>query len=157
MIAIAALSRNGAIGKDGRIPWHLPGDLKFFKATTTGHVILMGRKTFDSLGRPLPNREHWVLTRGADIPGVRTIRDLSEIQEPTDGRKLFVIGGAEIYAALLPACDELYLTHVPLEAEGDAFFPPYEHLFDAGEVIQETPEMTICHYRRLVSLASGGS
>ena len=148
MIAIAALAQNRAIGKDGRIPWHLPEDLKFFKATTLGHVILMGRKTFDSLGRPLPGREHWVLTRGPEIPGVRTIRDISEIQEPTDGRKLFVIGGAEIYAALLPRCDELYLTHVPIEAEGDAFFPPHEHLFDAGEVVQETPEMTIRHYRR---------
>jgi len=148
MIAIAAISRNRAIGKDGRIPWHLPADLKFFKATTLGHVILMGRKTFDSLGRPLPGREHWVLTRGQEIPGVHTIRDVSEIAEPSDGRKLFVIGGAEIYAALLPSCAELYLTHVPIEAEGDAFFPPYEHLFNAGEIVVETPEMTVRHYER---------
>jgi dihydrofolate reductase len=92
MIAIAAMSRNRAIGVDGRIPWHIPEDLKFFKRTTLGHVIVMGRKTYDSLGKPLPGRENLVVSREADIPSVRVLRSFDEIVEPSDGRQLYVIG-----------------------------------------------------------------
>ncbi len=151
MKAIAAMSTNRVIGMDGKIPWRLPEDLKFFKQTTLGHVVLMGRKTFESLGRPLPGREHWVVSRGADFAGVRMIRDLPEISEPTDGRELFLIGGAELYAQLLPKCSDLLLTHVKGELAGDVFFPPFEEMFDSGEVLMETPEMTVRRYAREAS------
>ena len=136
MIAIAAMSRNRVIGADGKIPWYISEDLKFFKRTTLGHIIVMGRKTYDSLGKPLPGRENWVLSRGAQIDGVTMLRSLDAIQEPSDGRKLYVIGGAELYTALLPACSELLLTHVDSEVEGDTFFPDFENNFDAGEVVE---------------------
>ena len=88
MIAIAAMSRNRVIGADGKIPWYISEDLKFFKRTTLGHIIVMGRKTYDSLGKPLPGRENWVLSRGARIDGVTMLRSFDAIQEPSDGRKL---------------------------------------------------------------------
>ncbi len=149
MKAIAAMSLNRVIGADGKIPWHLSEDLKFFKRTTLGHIILMGRKTYDSLGKPLPGRENWVLTRGGDIPGVRVIRDLAEIAEPRDGRELFVIGGAQLYAALLPHCAEVLLTLVNREVEGDVFLPPFEEDFTFSEVIFTAPEMEVRRYVRL--------
>jgi len=136
MIAIAAMSGNRVIGADGKIPWYISEDLKFFKRTTLGHIIVMGRKTYDSLGKPLPGRENWVLSRGAQIEGVTMLRSLDAIQEPSDGRKLYIIGGAELYTALLPTCSELLLTHVDNEVEGDTFFPDFENNFDAGEVVQ---------------------
>src|SRR4051794_13527623 len=103
MIAIAAMALNRAIGHEGRIPWHLSKDMKFFKRTTLGHVVVMGRKTFESMGRALPGRENIVLSRRPiDAPGVCRVAGFDEIAEPTDGRKLFVIGGAEIYRELLP-------------------------------------------------------
>lgn len=149
MIAIAAMARNRAIGYEGRIPWHLPADLKFFKRTTLGHAILMGRKTFDSLGRPLPGRENLVLTRGAfNVEGVRRLADFSEVTEPADGRKLFVIGGAEIYRALLPRCSALLLTRVDLEPEADTFFPSFEEHFTATETIERGDGYEITRYER---------
>ena len=147
MIAIAAMSRNRAIGKDGKIPWHLSEDLKFFKRTTLGHIILMGRKTYESLGKPLPGRENWVLTQGPDFPGVRTIHRLEEVTEPTDGRQLFVIGGAQLYLALLPRCSELLLTLVDREIENaDTFFPPFEDDFTYQEVLLKTPDLEVRRY-----------
>ncbi len=149
MKAIAAMSRNRVIGVDGKIPWSLPEDMKFFKRTTMGHVVLMGRKTFESLGRLLPGREHWVVSRTASFPGVRMIRDLREIEDPGDGREVFLIGGAELYRALLPRCSELFLTLVPREVDGDVVFPEFEPEFDGGEVLIETPEMLVRRYSRV--------
>lgn len=151
MIAIAAMSRNRVIGADGKIPWHLSEDLKFFKRTTLGHIILMGRKTYDSLGRPLPGRENWVVSRKAEIPGVRMFHELSEIPAPPDDRKLFVIGGAQLYEALLPRCSEIYLTLVDREVEGDTFFPYFEDEFEAKENLFEAPEMVVRRYVRKTS------
>ncbi len=149
MIAVAAMALNRAIGHEGRIPWHLPADLKFFKRTTLGHAIVMGRKTFDSLGKPLPGRENIVLSRHPlDIPGVRLVSTPDEIAEPDDGRKLFVIGGAEIYRALLPRCEEILLTLVKLEPAADTFFPEFESQFPLFEVLAEDGDMEIRRYRR---------
>ncbi len=147
MIAIAAMSRNRAIGVEGRIPWHISEDLKFFKRTTLGHIIVMGRKTYDSLGKPLPGRENWVVSREAEIPGVRVLRSFEAVEEPLDGRRLYLIGGAQLYAALLPRCSELLLTRVDREVEGDTFFPDFENHFDAGEVLESGPGYEI--YRHL--------
>ncbi|MFM8364596.1 MAG: dihydrofolate reductase [Verrucomicrobiota bacterium] len=148
MIAIAAMSRNRAIGLGGRIPWHLPEDLKFFKHTTLGHIVLMGRKTYESIGKPLPGRENWVLSRTAEIPGVRVIRSLEEIPAPPEGKNLYLVGGAELYTALLPRCTEILLTRVNLETPGDAFFPDFEPEFDEGEIILATDQFEIRRHRR---------
>jgi dihydrofolate reductase len=145
--AIAAMSLNRVIGSQGRIPWHLPEDLKFFKRTTLGHVILMGRKTYNSLGKPLPGRENWVVS-SRFIPGVRVIRDLREITEPGDGRELFLIGGAQLYAELLTKCSDLFLTLVKREVAGDTFFPAFESAFRLEEIILDSPEMEIRRYAR---------
>lgn len=149
MIAIAAMSKNRVIGIDGKIPWHISEDLKFFKRTTLGHIIVMGRKTYDSLGKPLPGRENWVVSRSAEISGTRVFRSLEEIPEPTDGRHLYVIGGAELYAALIPRCSEILLTHVSLDVEGDTWFPEFESAFDAGEVLETGLHYEIRRHRRL--------
>jgi len=172
--AIAAMSLNRVIGNGNQIPWHLPEDFKWFKATTTGHVIVMGRKTFESIGRPLPNRETIVLSRSAfSHPGVRTVRDLNELMEwagfsspdrpttrsPADGeragvrgalgqREIFICGGAQIYQQALPLCSELFLTHVQREVAGDTFFPKFEDQFELVEEIRDTPEFKILRYRR---------
>ena len=157
MKAIAAMSRERVIGAGGKIPWHISEDLKFFKRTTLGHVIVMGRKTFESLGRPLPGRENWVLSRTATFEGARVFRHPSEIVPPGDGREVFVIGGAELYAALLPRCDEILLTHVNHFVEGDTWFPVFEPEFDGGELIGSGPDFEILRYRRLGEMKSGAA
>jgi dihydrofolate reductase len=149
MIAIVAMSPQRVIGAEGRIPWHIPEDLKFFKRTTLGHAVLMGRKTYESIGKPLPGRENIVLSRTADFPGARMVRSLSEVAEPTDGRLLYVIGGAELYTALLPRCTELLLTRVSMDVSGDTFFPPFEPQFDEGELLETGANYEIRRHRRL--------
>jgi dihydrofolate reductase len=148
-VAIAALSENRVIGTQNRIPWHLPADFKFFKATTMGHVLVMGRKTFESIGRPLPGRDTIVLSRsGFSHPGVRTVAGLDQLPGLVAGRRVFICGGAEIYQATLPQCGELYLTHVKRIVDGDAVFPPFEEWFVADATLQENAEFRIVHYRR---------
>ena len=148
MIAIAAMSRNRAIGLEGRIPWHLSEDLKFFKRTTLGHVVLMGRKTYDYIGKPLPGRDNWILSRTAEIPGDRTLRSLEEIPAPPEGKNLYLIGGAELYAALLPRCTEILLTRVNIDTPGDAFFPPFAQDFDEGEILLTGDQFEIRRHLR---------
>lgn len=148
MKAIAAMSLNRVIGAEGKIPWHLSEDMKFFKRTTLGHIVLMGRKTYESMGRPLPGRENWVVSREAEFSGVRMIRDLSEVSEPADGRELFVIGGTQIYEAMLPQCSEVILTHVNRTVEGDAYFPAFENQFARVETLMEAPEMVVGRWVR---------
>jgi dihydrofolate reductase len=139
------MSLNRVIGAWGQLPWHLPDDLQFFKRTTLGHVVLMGRKTYESLGKPLPGRENWVVSSRA-IPGVRVIRHLGEITEPGSERELFLIGGAQLYAQLLPRCTDLFLTVVKREVSGDTFFPPLERAFQLEQVVFESPELEIRRY-----------
>src|SRR3989442_382175 len=103
--AIAAMSLNRVIGAGNKIPWHLPEDFKWFKKMTTGHIIVMGRKTFESIGKPLPNRTTNILSRSQfQYPGVRTISDLSQIDLADETREIFICGGAEIYRQTLPLC-----------------------------------------------------
>ena len=144
------MSLNRVIGREGQIPWHLPEDFRWFKRMTTGHAVLMGRKTFESLGKPLPNRANIVLTRGGDIPGVTTIADLRSFDpEAFAPKEVFVIGGAEIYAQILPLCSDLYLSVVQREvAGGDAFFPRFEDEFELVEIPLRQPEFMVEHYRR---------
>lgn len=142
------MSLNRVIGAGNQIPWHLPEDFKWFKATTTGHVIVMGRKTFESIGRPLPNRTTIVLSRaGWTHPGVTTIGSLEELAPLGAGRRVFICGGAQIYQQALPLCSDLFLTLVKREVTGDAVFPPFEEQFELAEEIRDTPEFKILHYR----------
>lgn len=148
--AIVAMAENRVIGNAGTIPWHLPEDFKFFKATTMGHAILMGRKTYESIGKALPGRENIVLSRTMpETSGVTVIRSVEEIQEPSDGRHLFVIGGEEIYHLLLPKVQELYVTKVPRIIDGDTRFPEFESEFDAGTKVLETADFSVWRYGRI--------
>jgi len=149
--AIAAMARNRVIGRGGKIPWHIADDFRWFKRATTGQTVLMGRKTFESLGRPLPNRRNLVVTRGPEIEGVEVIRDLAAFDPAryaAPGTDVFVIGGAEIYAQLLPRCDELLLTLLPDDVEGDAYFPAFEGHFFFRETVLVHPEFEVRRYVR---------
>jgi len=126
---IAAVAENGVIGRDNALPWRLPDDLKHFKALTLGHPVLMGRKTWESLGRPLPGRENLVVTRnpGYQASACRVVHSLPEALAACAHAELaFVIGGGELYAQALPFADTLYLTEVRAEVEGDATFPDFD-------------------------------
>jgi dihydrofolate reductase len=147
--AIAAMSENRVIGNGNAIPWHLPEDFKWFKQTTTGHVIVMGRKTYESIGRLLPNRTTVILSRSElNVPGAVMLKELDDLKPAEDGRETFICGGAEIYRQALPLCSDLYLTLVKRTVEGDAFFPPFENEFELVETLRDTPEFVIRHYRR---------
>ncbi len=154
LIAIAAVARNGVIGNQGRMPWHLPEEFKWFKRATLGHAVLMGRKTFASIGKPLPGRLNLVVTRDAHAtfpPGVGVVRDLEHFDpEAITADRVFVAGGAEIYARLLPRCAELWLTHLSFDAEGDTYFPDFEKMFTPAEALLETPEFSVRRYIRNV-------
>ena len=133
IIAIAAVGKNGVLGDQGKLPWDLPEDMRFFRNSTREQVVIMGRKTFDSLGKPLPKRENAVITRDRawNVNGVRVFHDLeTAIQEyqadpEFTGKHLFVIGGAEVYRLSLPTLDEIWLTEIDTEFPGDAFFYGY--------------------------------
>lgn len=146
--AIAAMSLNRVIGRGNQIPWRLPEDFKWFKRVTTGHIIVMGRKTFESIGKPLPNRTTIVVSRTQPaIPGVRVIASLDEIDPSRETGDVFICGGAQIYAEALPRCSDLFLTIVKRTVEGDAFFPPFEERFTFAGQILETPDFEVRHYR----------
>ncbi len=127
---LAAVSANRVIGLNNTLPWHLPADLKHFKQLTTGQIVVMGRRTFDSIGRPLPDRTNVVLTRQRhfDWPGILTAGSIQEVLEHFcgDDRQIFIIGGAEIYQQTLPFCQRLYLTEIQQDFAGDTFFPEYD-------------------------------
>jgi dihydrofolate reductase len=126
---IAAVAANGVIGARGKLPWHLPEDLKHFKALTLGHPVIMGRKTWESLGRPLPGRENIVVTRTAayEAPGASVAASLdAALALCADEAVAFVIGGAELYAAALPLAAGLVLTEIHRDYEGDTRFPDFD-------------------------------
>jgi dihydrofolate reductase len=142
---IWAMARNGVIGRDNKLPWYLPEDLKYFKRITTGKPVIMGRKTYDSIGRPLPNRTNIVITRDASLTleGVNVVTSLDAALELaraesqiSDIDEVIVMGGAEIYAQALPHADRLYVTLVHAEVDGDAVFPPVD-LTQYNEVSRE--------------------
>jgi dihydrofolate reductase len=150
LIAIVAMSANRVIGREGKLPWHYPDDLKFFKRTTLGHPILMGRATFDSIGRPLPGRQNIVLSRTmAPREGVNVIRDVSELPQVCgEAETIFVIGGARVFEELLPQCDGLYLTYITKDYEGDVLLPPFEHLFSLKEIREKTEDLEFRYYTK---------
>ena len=122
---IAAKGENGVIGREGKLPWHLPADLKHFKALTTGHAIIMGRKTFESMGRLLPERRTVIVTRNPNYrqEGATVVNGIADALALGDREEVFVIGGADIFRCALPYADRLYLTVVHGTPEGDVLFP----------------------------------
>jgi dihydrofolate reductase len=149
---IAAVAKNSALGKDNKLPWHLPSDLRRFKKITTGHTIIMGRKTYESLPGHLPNRRHIVLTRDPEYqvehPEVVIVRSIPELLQMLDpAEEYFVIGGGEIYAQLLPYCDKMYLTLIDAEVEADTYFPEFNE--QEWEAVDE--ELGIIDERNLLA------
>lgn len=124
---IAAAAQNGVIGKDGTLPWRLSADLKRFKSLTTGHTILMGRKTYDSIGKPLPDRKNFILSRSThSLEGCecfQNVNDALRFAAESGETEIFVIGGSEVYKQTLDKADRLYLTRVEAEISGDTYFP----------------------------------
>jgi dihydrofolate reductase len=139
---LAAVARGGVIGRNGGIPWRIAEDVAHFKALTTGHVVVMGRRTWDSLPdrfRPLPGRRNVVVTRNPDwsAEGAERAASLEDALRMLEGApRVYVIGGAEVYAAALPLADELVLTEIDLDVEGDTFFPEW----DRGEFGESSRE-----------------
>jgi dihydrofolate reductase len=126
---VVAMSKNYVIGKNNKLPWHLPEDLKFFKRITTGKTIVMGRKTYESIGNALPNRTNVILTRqaGFTAPGCRILHSVAEVLELSIGQDLYVIGGAEIFQLMFPWCNRLYITWIDQVVDGDTYFPQHDH------------------------------
>ncbi|WP_290586453.1 dihydrofolate reductase [Alicyclobacillus sp.] len=137
---MVACARGGVIGKDGRLPWHLPADLRHFKRLTLGHTVAMGRRTYDSIGRPLPGRRNVVLSRDPAFhpDGVEVVRTVEALERtlglegrsgesgsPTDG-EVFIIGGEQLFRIFLPRADRLYITEIDLDVTGDTFFPAWD-------------------------------
>jgi dihydrofolate reductase len=126
---IVAMAQNGVIGRGNGLPWKLPEDLRRFKAATMGKPLLMGRKTYESIGRPLPGRLNIVLTRDRtwSAPGVSVVHTVEEaLRAAGDARELMVIGGAEVYRLVMPFARRIYLTHVHAEVPGDTYFPAFD-------------------------------
>jgi dihydrofolate reductase len=150
--AIAAVSLNGVIGRDGKIPWHYPQELQFFKKTTMGGALLMGRKTFESIGKPLPGRTSLVLTRDLqsanrlDHSAVHFLNDVADLKKINLNCPIWVCGGADVYQQLLPYCETLYLTTIKHIVEGDTFFPEFKSFFTLQEELQDTPDYSISIY-----------
>ncbi|MDT6960180.1 dihydrofolate reductase [Cupriavidus sp. SZY C1] len=137
---IVARARNGVIGRDNTLPWRLPEDLQHFKRTTLGAPIIMGRKTWDSIGRPLPGRRNIVVSRNRDLKleGAEVAASLEDAQRLCVGvEQVFLIGGAQLYAEALPSADRLIVTEIDADIEGDAFFPAVDRS-RWNEVARET-------------------
>lgn len=154
LILIAALNSKRIIGSNGTIPWQIPEDLQHFKRVTLHHTVLMGRKTYESLGRQLPDRVNVVLSRhGIFGDNIKTFPSLDEALAnfPQD-EKVYIIGGGEIFRQTIDRADELMLTIVDNECEGDTYFPPYEHLIGIQWKLQSSQQHTgfrLDHYKRM--------
>ncbi len=150
MKAIMAMARNRVIGVSGGMPWHLPEEFRFFKKTTMGHAIVMGRRTYESLGKALPGRRNIVLSRTMEsVPEVTVVKNLEELKKLNiPSGEIFVIGGADVFRLLLPECNELFITHVHRDVEGDTFLPPFEKEFEEGEIVLSNDDFTVRRYQR---------
>lgn len=150
---LVAMARNRTIGINNTLPWHIPEDLKRFKALTMGHCMVMGRKTFDSIGKPLPGRTSIVVTRNRDlkIEGCTMAHSLQEaIAACANDDEIFIVGGAELYTLALPMTDTLYVTEIQQHVEGDAHFPQFDRAhwqeISREKRTQEAPQVLECHF-----------
>ena len=125
---IAALDKHGVIGKDGRLPWHISDDLKRFRALTDTHTVILGRRSYLEIGKPLPNRQTIVLSRNEAFtaPGCTVAHSLAEAIAQAASGEIFIAGGASVYAEALPLCDRMYLTVIDAAFAGDTFFPSFD-------------------------------
>lgn len=126
---IVAVARNGVIGRDNKLPWHLPADLRYFKSLTLGHHVVMGRKTFESIGKPLPGRTSVVVTRqpGYQAPGAIVASSVDQaLAKCAEDSEVFIIGGAELFAQTMDRADRLYATEIQQDFEGDVRYPEYD-------------------------------
>lgn len=137
---IAAIGKNRELGKDNDLLWHLKGDLKYFKEVTTNHTVVMGRKTYESIGKPLPNRENIVITR-SNIDGVKTIKNPEEVLK-MDG-EVFIIGGASIYEYFIKYASRLYLTLIDDDKDADVYFPYFDESLYEKKTIGQNRENDI--------------
>jgi len=158
IIGIVAVDRNGAIGKGGTLPWHYSADMKFFKATTTGHAVVMGSKTWRTLKKPLPNRLNIVLSRQSEIPPLESVIVLRDVESVLSMAKdltgdLFVIGGEQVYRAFLPHIEKWIVTKVPLTIEGADTFVPEGYLdgFRSAGSRDLEDNLTVRFYERVAS------
>lgn len=151
LIIIAAIARNRVIGKNGKLPWHIPEDIARFKQLTIGHTVIMGRKTFDSLDNPLPHRTNIVITSRV-INGVKSYPSLNfALQALKNEKEVFVIGGGRVYTDALKLADELRLTLLDRDVDGDTYFPPYQEILKRNfRLIKEERGVgvTFVHYIR---------
>ena len=152
MVGIVALTSRRVMGLNGSLPWHSPSDLKLFNAYTTGHAIIMGRKTFDSIGRALPNRRNVVLTRNASWKppvGVECVNSVeAACQLEVASSKVFIIGGAEIYRAFLPRMSSLLVSWIFKDYPGDTYFPKFCNEFPKYKVVEKFEEFELRKYTR---------
>lgn len=159
LVLVAAVARASVIGRDGGLPWSLPEDMRFFRAVTTGHAIIMGRKTHESIGRALPNRRNLVVTRIADAAFegcevASTLTSALELAYATDDAPR-IIGGGMLYAEALPLATELVLTEIDRDVPGDTYFPAFDAMtFEKVESKRaETEGVTFVRYRRILAPA----
>ena len=135
------MASNRVIGRDGKLPWHLPEDLQLFKKLTLGHPIVMGRRTWESLGRPLPGRQNIVISRAlgpTDAPGATVLSEIAELTTLDVDGVAYLIGGGQLYEALFPSCASLYLTYVYHPYDGDTTLPEFDHLFALKKILVST-------------------
>lgn len=155
VIIIVAVAKNNVIGRDGALPWHLPSDLRHFKKTTMGYPLIMGRKTYDSIGRPLPGRDNVVLTRNPELelPGCIVVHTMEEaLDHCRTQEKVFIIGGADIFRLAMPMTDTIIYTALEREVEGDVFLDPVDtdtfEIVDRKMCDEEEPYQIIRYERK---------
>lgn len=153
---VVAMAEGRVIGKDNKLPWHFPADLKFFKQLTTGSTVIMGRKTFESIGRPLPNRENFILTRSLRHPehsegsAVQYFSSFEEAKKKIKTEKAYIIGGAQIFEQTLNAVDGIYLTQIYEKFGGDTFYPEVPKVFKekSRTALQENPKIEVIYFEK---------
>lgn len=147
--AMAAMAENRVIGSQGKLPWNLPEELQWVRTTTLGGVMIMGRKTYESIGRPMPKRTNVIVSRSlGPVAGCTVIPNLQAVDslELPEEAPIWIFGGAEIYRAALPRVRDLYLTIVKRTVEGDTWFPPFEDRFRLATIVRDTPDFQIRLY-----------
>lgn len=147
--AIAAMTQDHVIGNNGKIPWAIPEELSYFRKMTDGATVIVGRKTFESIGHPLINRRNIVVTQSHDfnVPGIEIIHDIKKLLQMNIIGPAWVCGGAQIYKLLLPACRELYISTVYGDYSGDTFFPQFDDLFCEESIVHKTDRFIAKKYR----------
>lgn len=157
---VVAVARNGVIGRDNRLPWRLPDDLAYFKRVTMGHPVIMGRRTHESIGKPLPGRKNIVVTHNAayEAPGCIVVHSLADAWRAAEGaEEACVVGGTSLFEETLPTADVIHLTEVEADVEGDTYFPPFDRsAWSESEVSRHAADARHAYPFRIVRLERRG-